>query len=171
MRNIQKSTPPRQMFALLPRATHLDRETLLAPTCYEGVTTRRHEPCAPADGVPRFANAIRGGAYSRNWFGRPCEAIRDSREPRSLSADARLCSQVLLYKAQRLNYTLRTLVLKVHACVLVHLCVRLLSVAIHNPLTGYEPNQLDNFDYSEASAAIFQDESAGKGFYPTTLTL
>ena len=25
--------------------------------------------------------------------------------------------------------------------------------------TGYEPNQLDNFDYSEASAAIFQDES------------
>ena len=33
------------------------------------------------------------------------------------------------------------------------------SVAIYNPLTGYEPNQLDNFDYSEASAAIFQDES------------
>ena len=36
-------------------------------------------------------------------------------------------------------------------------------MAIHNPLTGYEPNQLnnllDNFDYSEASAAIFQDES------------
>ena len=32
-------------------------------------------------------------------------------------------------------------------------------VAIHNPLTGYEPNQLDNFDYSETSAAIFQDES------------
>ena len=32
-------------------------------------------------------------------------------------------------------------------------------VAIHNPLTGYEPNQLDNFHYSEASAAIFQDES------------
>ena len=32
-------------------------------------------------------------------------------------------------------------------------------VAIYNPLTSYEPNQLDNFDYSEASAAIFQDES------------
>ena len=32
-------------------------------------------------------------------------------------------------------------------------------VAIQNPLTGYEPNQLDNFDYSETSAAIFQDES------------
>ena len=32
-------------------------------------------------------------------------------------------------------------------------------VAEDNPLTGYEPNQLDNFDYSEASAAIFQDES------------
>ena len=31
-------------------------------------------------------------------------------------------------------------------------------MAIHNPLTGYEPSQLDNFDYSEASAAIFQDE-------------
>ena len=37
------------------------------------------------------------------------------------------------------------------------------SVAIYNPLTGYEPNQLDNqldnFDYSETSAMIFQDES------------
>ena len=32
-------------------------------------------------------------------------------------------------------------------------------VAIYKPLTGYEPNQLDNFDYSEASAAILQDES------------
>ena len=32
-------------------------------------------------------------------------------------------------------------------------------VAIHNPLTGYEPKLLDNFDYSETSAAIFQDES------------
>ena len=28
-------------------------------------------------------------------------------------------------------------------------------VAIHNPLTGYEPNLLDYFDYSETSAAIF----------------
>ena len=32
-------------------------------------------------------------------------------------------------------------------------------VAIHNPLTGSEPNQLDNFDYSETLAAIFQNES------------
>ena len=27
------------------------------------------------------------------------------------------------------------------------------------PLTGYEPNLLDNFDHSETSAMIFQDES------------
>ena len=36
-------------------------------------------------------------------------------------------------------------------------------MAIHNPVTGYEPNQLDNkldnSDYSETSAMIFQDES------------
>ena len=32
-------------------------------------------------------------------------------------------------------------------------------MAIYNPLTGYEPNLLDNFDYSETSAVIFQDES------------
>ena len=32
-------------------------------------------------------------------------------------------------------------------------------MAIYNPLTGYEPQLLDNFDYSETSAAIFQDES------------
>ena len=32
-------------------------------------------------------------------------------------------------------------------------------MTIHNPLTGYEPNQLGNFGYSETSAAIFQDES------------
>ena len=36
-------------------------------------------------------------------------------------------------------------------------------MAIHNPLTVYGPNQLDNqlddFHYSETSAAIFQDES------------
>ena len=36
-------------------------------------------------------------------------------------------------------------------------------MAIFNTLTGYEPNQLDNqldnFNYSETSAAIFQDES------------
>ena len=33
------------------------------------------------------------------------------------------------------------------------------TVAIHNPLTGYEPNQLDNSDYSETCAVIFQNES------------
>ena len=32
-------------------------------------------------------------------------------------------------------------------------------VAIHNPFAGYEPNLLDNFDYSETSPAILQDES------------
>ena len=33
------------------------------------------------------------------------------------------------------------------------------TVAIYNTLTGYEPKLLDNFDYSETSAVIFQDES------------
>ena len=32
-------------------------------------------------------------------------------------------------------------------------------MAIYHPLTGYEPKLLDNFDYSETSAMIFQDES------------
>ena len=32
-------------------------------------------------------------------------------------------------------------------------------MAIHNPFTGYEPKQLDNFDYSETYTAIFQNES------------
>ena len=36
-------------------------------------------------------------------------------------------------------------------------------VSMYNPLTGYEPNQLDNqldnFDFSETSAVVFQDES------------
>ena len=32
-------------------------------------------------------------------------------------------------------------------------------VVIHNPLTGYEPNLLDNFDHSETSAMTFQDKS------------
>ena len=32
-------------------------------------------------------------------------------------------------------------------------------VATYNTLTGYEPKLLDNFDYSETSAVIFQDES------------
>ena len=30
---------------------------------------------------------------------------------------------------------------------------------MYNPLRGYEPKLLDNFDYSETSAMIFQDES------------
>ena len=32
-------------------------------------------------------------------------------------------------------------------------------MAIHNPLTGYEPNQLDNTDYFETFAVIFLNES------------
>ena len=32
-------------------------------------------------------------------------------------------------------------------------------MAIYNPLTGYEPNLLDDFDHSETSAMILQDES------------
>ena len=31
--------------------------------------------------------------------------------------------------------------------------------AIYNPLTGYEPKLLDDFDHSETFAAIFQNES------------
>ena len=31
-------------------------------------------------------------------------------------------------------------------------------MAIHNPLTGYEPNVLDDFHYSETTEIIFQDE-------------
>ena len=33
------------------------------------------------------------------------------------------------------------------------------TIAIYNPLTGYEPKLLDDLDHSEASAMIFQDES------------
>ena len=40
-------------------------------------------------------------------------------------------------------------------------------MAMHNILTGYEPNILDNFDYSETSAAIFQDESVDKDTEPS----
>ena len=32
-------------------------------------------------------------------------------------------------------------------------------MAKNNPLTGYEPGLIDNIDYSETSAMIFQDES------------
>ena len=30
---------------------------------------------------------------------------------------------------------------------------------MYNPLKGYEPKQLDNFDFSETCTAIFQNES------------
>ena len=33
------------------------------------------------------------------------------------------------------------------------------TVAVHTPLTGFEPKQLDNSDYSETCAVIFQNES------------
>ena len=42
-------------------------------------------------------------------------------------------------------------------------------VAIHNLLTGYEPNQLDNFDYSETCTAIFQNESVDIDTEPSYL--
>ena len=32
-------------------------------------------------------------------------------------------------------------------------------MAIHNPLTGYEPNVLDDFHYSETTEIIFQEQS------------
>ena len=34
-----------------------------------------------------------------------------------------------------------------------------MAMAIYNLLTGYEPKLLDDFDHSETSAMIFQDES------------
>ena len=44
-------------------------------------------------------------------------------------------------------------------------------MAIYNPLSGYEPkqldNQVDNFDHSDASAMIFQDESGDKDTEPS----
>ena len=40
-------------------------------------------------------------------------------------------------------------------------------VAIYNPLTGCEPKLLDNFDYSETSAMIFQDESSDMDTEPS----
>ena len=39
----------------------------------------------------------------------------------------------------------------------------------YNPLTGYEPNVFDNFDYSETSAMIFQEESGDKDTEPSYL--
>ena len=40
-------------------------------------------------------------------------------------------------------------------------------MAVHNPLTGYEPKLLDNFDHSETSAMIFQDESGDTDTEPS----
>ena len=42
-------------------------------------------------------------------------------------------------------------------------------VAIFNPLRGYEPKLLDNFNYSETSAVIFQDESGDIDTEPSYL--
>ena len=42
-------------------------------------------------------------------------------------------------------------------------------MAIYNPLTGYEPKLLDDFDYSETSAMIFQDESGDIDTEPSYL--
>ena len=38
---------------------------------------------------------------------------------------------------------------------------------IHNPLTGKEPNQFDNSDYSETYAVIFQNESVDTDTEPS----
>ena len=40
-------------------------------------------------------------------------------------------------------------------------------MAIYHPLSGYEPNVLDDFDYSETSAMIFQDESGDTDAEPS----
>ena len=42
-------------------------------------------------------------------------------------------------------------------------------VTIQNHLTGYEHNQLDNFDYSETKTAIFQNESVDIDTEPSYL--
>ena len=54
--------------------------------------------------------------------------------------------------------------------VLNPLCTRRMRSIVRgdtNPLTGYEPNQLDNFDYSETFAAIFQNESGDTDTEPS----
>ena len=40
-------------------------------------------------------------------------------------------------------------------------------MAIYNPVTGYEPKLLDDFDHSETSAMIFQDKSGDIGTEPS----
>ena len=46
---------------------------------------------------------------------------------------------------------------------------RYCSMAIYHPLTGYEPNVLDDFHYSEATEMIFQDESGNIDTEPSYL--
>ena len=55
---------------------------------------------------------------------------------------------------------------RVETTALTH-SVEYCPVAIYNPLTGYEPKLFDNFDYSETSAMIFQDESGDKDTEPS----
>ena len=43
------------------------------------------------------------------------------------------------------------------------------SIGIYHPPTGYEPNVLDDFDHSETSAMIFQDESGDIDTEPSYL--
>ena len=43
------------------------------------------------------------------------------------------------------------------------------AMAIHHPLTGFEPNVLDNSHYLETSAMIFQDESGDTDTEPSYL--
>ena len=40
---------------------------------------------------------------------------------------------------------------------------------IYNPLTGYEPNLLDDFHYSETTEIIIQEESGDKDTEPSYL--
>ena len=40
-------------------------------------------------------------------------------------------------------------------------------MAIHHPLTSYEPKLLDDFDHSETSAMVFQDESGDIDMEPS----
>ena len=42
-------------------------------------------------------------------------------------------------------------------------------MAIYHSPSGYEPKLLDNFDYSETSAMIFQDESGDRDTEPSYL--
>ena len=43
-------------------------------------------------------------------------------------------------------------------------------MAIYHPLTGYEPNVLDDFHHSETSAMIFQEKSSDIDTEPSYLS-